>query len=97
MILEIAFIKVAPKNHAEFEKSVRKAVSEILSTAKGFIDFEMHRGIEQENTYALHIHWQTLEDHTIGFRQSELFTRWRGQIGVYFEEAPVVEHWKSVD
>lgn len=96
MILEIAFVKVSPENHSTFEKAVRKAVSEVLGTAKGFIDFELHRGIEQSNTYAFHIHWETLEDHTIGFRESDLFTRWRSMIGQYFAEPPIVEHWSAL-
>jgi len=96
MILEIAFVKVAPENHSKFEMAVNRAVAEILSTAKGFIDFEMHKGIESKNTYTFHVHWQTLEDHTIDFRESELFIKWRGIIGVYFEEPPVVEHWQSI-
>lgn len=80
MILEIAFVEVASEDHSGFETAVKRAVAEVLSTAWGFIDFELHRGIEQSNTYAFHIHWETLEDHTIGFRESDLFLQWRGII-----------------
>jgi heme-degrading monooxygenase HmoA len=42
------------------------------------------------------VHWQTLEDHTVGFRGSPAFTEWRGHIGSFFESPPVVEHFESV-
>lgn len=93
MILEIAFVEVLPENHEAFKEAVGKAVLEVLSTAKGFLDFELHQGIERENTFTFHIHWETLEDHTHGFRESELFTQWRSIIGEYFVRPPLVEHW----
>jgi len=96
MILEIAFVEVAPERHSDFEKAVKRAVSEVLSAAPGFIDFEMHKGIEQANTYTFHIHWETLEDHTVGFRESDLFKKWRAIIGEYFAKPPTVEHWNIV-
>jgi len=96
MILEIAFVEVAPEKHANFEAAVNRAVSEVLTKAHGYIDFELHKGIEQANTYTFHVHWQTLEDHTVGFRESELFTEWRGIIGEYFAKPPTVEHWSSL-
>ena len=96
MILELAFIEVLPENHLAFEAAIKRAVAEVLSTAKGFIDFELHKGIERANTYTFHIHWETLEDHTIGFRAGELFPKWRAIIGEYFAKPPVVEHWATV-
>jgi hypothetical protein len=96
MILEIAFVEVTPDCHSDFEQAVTYAVDAVLSKAPGFIDFEMHRGIEQPNTYSFHVHWNTLEDHTVGFRQGELFKQWRGLISEYFAKPPTVEHWNSI-
>jgi hypothetical protein len=53
----------------------------------------LHKGIERSNTYTFHINWETLEDHTIGFRESDLFVKWREFIGEYFAKPPTVEHW----
>ena len=39
------------------------------------------------------IQWETLADHTVGFRESELFPKWRAIIGPYFASPPQVEHW----
>jgi heme-degrading monooxygenase HmoA len=96
MIHELAIIEVAPQNHAAFEEAVQGAVAEVLSTAHGFIGFTLTKGVERENTYALLIRWETLEDHTIGFRESELFTQWRARIGGYFVSPPQVDHWTDL-
>ena len=94
MILETAKIKVAVDNRARFEAALAEAVEIVLSKSPGFIKFEVLTGIEETNTYLLHIYWNTLEDHIIGFRESELFTQWRGSIGPYFMAAPDVTHWQ---
>lgn len=94
MILETAKIKVAADNRAKFEAALAEAVETVLSKSPGFIKFEVLTGIEESDTYLLHIYWNTLKDHTIGFRESELFTQWRGLIGPYFMAAPDVTHWQ---
>ena len=96
MVLEIAFIEVNPALHSEFELAVMRAVAEVLSKAVGFKDFQFHKGIEQSNTYTFHIQWETLEDHTVGFREGPLFPQWRAIIGEFFAKPPVVEHWESL-
>ncbi len=93
MILEIAFVEVLPENHAAFESAIRRAVSEVLSKSKGYVDFKLYKGVERADTYTFHIQWETLEDHTIGFRESDLFVQWRGIIGKYFANPPLVENW----
>jgi hypothetical protein len=37
-----------------------------------------------------------LEDHTIGFRESDLYVRWRGIIQPYFANSPKVDHWTPI-
>mgnify|MGYP006280119827 FL=1 len=96
MVLEIAFIEVSPDQHDAFEAAVKKAVAEVLPLARGFIDFQLHKGIEQPNTYTFHINWESLEAHTVGFRESELFVQWRSIIGGFFAKPPIVEHWNRV-
>jgi heme-degrading monooxygenase HmoA len=94
MILESAEIKVAPENHQAFEEAIGVAVDSVLNQASGFIKFQLHKGIEKSDTYMFHIYWETLEDHTIGFRESELFTKWREIIGPFFAAAPEINHWE---
>lgn len=93
MILEIASVEIAPDRHAEFEAAVERAVAEVLSQSPGFLGITVLRGIEAREAYQLHISWETLEDHTIGFRESERFAAWRAIIGGFFIAPPAVAHW----
>ena len=93
MIREIGFVEVLEGREPEFEAAIKVAASTVLPKAKGFIDFQIHRGIERSNIYIFTLHWQTLEDHTIGFRGSSLFDDWRAIIGPFFVSPPTVEHW----
>lgn len=93
MILELADIRIHPGQNAAFEAAIAQAASTIVSQAKGFQNFTVHQGIESPERYVLQINWNTLEDHTVGFRQSELFTQWRAIVGPFFATPPVVEHF----
>lgn len=94
MIREVVHVTVSPDHNADFERDLQLAVTEILPQAKGLIAFTgVGWCVERPNVYLFTIDWETLEDHTIGFRGSELFTRWREIIGVHFDGVPTVEHF----
>lgn len=94
MILEVAQVNILPGHSADFEHELPIAVDSVLTQAKGFIRFTGHGWcVERPNTYMFTIEWETLEDHTVGFRRSDLFAEWRLQIGHHFESAPHVEHF----
>ena len=42
------------------------------------------------------VEWDTVEAHTVGFRKSAAFTRWRELIGPYFDGLPRVEHFHDL-
>lgn len=94
MVLELADIRIHPGQQAEFEQAIELGLNTVASQAKGFQSAKVHRGIENPERYVLHIHWDTLEDHTVGFRQSPLFTQWRAIVGPFFAEPPHVEHFE---
>jgi hypothetical protein len=39
------------------------------------------------------VHWARLEDHTIGFRQSAEYQRWRALLHHFYDPFPTVEHY----
>lgn len=96
MILEIADIRIQPGQQAAFEQAIQHALATVASRAKGFQGAKVNRGIESPERYVLQIFWATLEDHTVGFRQSPLFTEWRAIIGPFFAAPPAVEHFELV-
>jgi heme-degrading monooxygenase HmoA len=92
MIIETATISVVPGKEEEFLVALEQA-KEVLARAQGWQVIHVHRGIERPSTFMLAIGWETLEDHTVGFRGGDLFPQWRSIIGPFFAEPPQVEHW----
>jgi heme-degrading monooxygenase HmoA len=93
MILEVADFRIAPGQQAAFEEAIQRGVTTVISQAKGFRGWKVNKGVESPERYLLMIFWDTLEDHTVGFRQGPLFAQWRGIVGPYFAQPPVVEHF----
>ena len=93
MILEIADIRIPPGQQAEFDAAIRRGVETVASKAEGFRGYKVQKGIESPERYILMIYWDTLEDHTVGFRQGPLFAQWRAIVGPFFAAPPVVEHF----
>ncbi|MBD0368445.1 MAG: antibiotic biosynthesis monooxygenase [Flavisolibacter sp.] len=93
MILELATIDIRQGSNQEFEQNLEKAQA-VISQSKGYIGHQFQKCIEQNNRYVLLICWQTLEDHTKGFRESDLFKEWRALIGPFFENPPFVQHYE---
>ncbi len=96
MILEVADIRVHAGQGEAFQAALRKGLEEVVSRARGFRGWKVNHGIESPERYLLIIFWDALEDHTVGFRQSALFTEWRAIVGPFFAVAPAVEHFNLV-
>ena len=95
MILEVAILNVIPAREAEFEAAFRQA-QPILSTMSGYRSHELRRCIEAANRYILLVHWDRLEDHTIGFRGSPGYQKWKQLLHHFYDPFPVVEHYTTV-
>ena len=93
MILEIADIRIQPGRQAEFDEAIQRGLTTVIAQAKGFQGYKVNHCIETPERYVLQIFWDTLEDHTVGFRGSDLFTQWRAIVGPFFAQPPVVEHF----
>ena len=93
MILEVADIRIPPGKNAEFEAAIARGLETVLPRTKGFLRHQVHRCIESPERYLLMIWWQTLENHTVDFRQGPLFAEWRSHIGPYLTVPPHVEHF----
>lgn len=96
MILEIADIRIQPGQNAAFEQALQHALASVISQATGMQGWKVNRGVERNDRYILQIFWDTLEDHTVGFREGPLFPQWRAIIGPFFAQPPSVEHFSLV-
>jgi heme-degrading monooxygenase HmoA len=92
MILEVAILDVIPDKIAEFEASFQRA-QEIISSTKGWQGHQLQQCLEVPNRYILLVRWQKLEDHIVGFRESEAYLKWKKLLHHYYSPFPVVEHY----
>ena len=93
MILELAILYVKPGLQERFEIDFAIA-GQYISSINGYIEHTLQKCLEQENKYVLLVKWEKLEDHTVGFRQSEAYGKWRELLHHYYESFPVVEHFE---
>jgi heme-degrading monooxygenase HmoA len=94
-VLEIAEIRVREGEEDAFMRGVRAALP-LFQSAAGFRSLALRRSMERPAVFRLMIEWDRLEDHTVGFRQSPAFSRWRELVGPCFASAPVVDHSQTV-
>lgn len=96
MVLELAILNVIPGKEADFELAFAEARA-IISAMPGFVSLELQKCVERPNRYALLVRWSKLEDHTVGFRQSAQYQRWRALLHHFYDPFPQVEHYTRVD
>ena len=94
MILEVADIRITPGKNAEFDAAIRRGLDTVACQSPGFRGYKVNKSIESPQRYLLMIYWDTLENHTVDFRQGPLFAQWRAIVGPYFAAPPVVEHFE---
>ena len=93
MILEHAVLDVVPGRGAAFETAFDEARPLILA-APGCRSLRLERCVERPERYLLLVEWQHLEDHTVGFRQSAEYQRWRTLLHHFYDPHPTVEHYE---
>lgn len=96
MIIEIADFKVRPEAREQFAAAITGAANTVLAKAAGYRRHQILACQETPDRFVLTVEWDTLEAHTVGFRQSPAFAEWRGIIGPFFAQPPHVEHFDVV-
>lgn len=96
MILEAVMLQVKEGMEHEYEDAFKQA-SPIISSMKGYISHELQRCMEIRGKYLLLVKWETLEDHTIGFRKSPEYEQWKELLHHFYNPFPFVEHFEVVE
>lgn len=79
----------------DFEGAFSRA-SAIISAMPGYVSHRLQHCIEVPGRYILLVEWQTLEDHTVGFRGSAEYQQWKKMLHHFYDPFPVVEHYEAV-
>ena len=95
MILEVAILKIRSGLNEEFETAFKQAAA-IISAMPGYISHDLQKCLEVEEQYLLLVNWQTLEAHTVGFRQSDEYQTWKQLLHHFYDPLPTVEHYQSL-
>ncbi len=95
MILESAVLCVRPGQEEAFERDFA-AASAFISGSEGYLSHELLRCIGTKGRYLLLARWTTVEAHTVGFRGSPQYLRWKNLLHPYYDPFPTVEHYETV-
>ncbi|MFT5210428.1 MAG: heme-degrading monooxygenase HmoA [Flavobacterium sp.] len=92
MILELAILDVELGQEADFQNAFSIAKIIIMGMS-GYVSHDIKRCIEKPSRYVLLVNWDCLEDHTVGFRQSNEYQEWRRLLHHFYQPFPEVEHY----
>ncbi|MFM2057094.1 MAG: hypothetical protein RLY71_1479 [Pseudomonadota bacterium] len=94
MILEVADIRIEPSRQVDFEQAVHHGIQTVIAKSNGFQGYQVRHSVESPGRYLLLLEWETLEDHTVGFRGSAAYSQWRNIVADFFIQPPFVEHFE---
>ncbi|HEX2621993.1 MAG TPA: antibiotic biosynthesis monooxygenase [Phototrophicaceae bacterium] len=95
MILEAVTLNIRPGEREAFEVAFRQA-EPLIASMHGHLSHELHHCLETPDRYLLLVQWETLEDHTVGFRGSPEYQEWRKLLHHFYDPFPVVEHYQQI-
>ncbi|MBX3084858.1 MAG: antibiotic biosynthesis monooxygenase [Anaerolineae bacterium] len=96
MILEVVVADVKKGEGAAYEEAFRQA-SSLIASIPGYLSHELQRCVETPDRYVLLVRWETLEAHTVGFRQSVQYQEWKHLLHHFYDPFPVVEHYEGIN
>ena len=94
MILEIADLRPGSDRMDEFETAMTE-LAPVLASTPGYLGHTVQRSMETPGRYVLLVRWETVEAHTVGFRQSDRFRQWLEGLGS-MRDGAFVEHFETV-
>jgi heme-degrading monooxygenase HmoA len=95
VILEHALLNVLPGRGNDFLATFTEA-SSIIRSMDGCLGVRLLRCHENTDEFLLLVEWETVEHHTVGFRQSEQYQRWRALLHHFYEPFPEVLHFEEL-
>jgi heme-degrading monooxygenase HmoA len=94
VITEHALLEVVPGRELEFLAAMEQAKS-FIAASPGFCSLRVERCVERPSCFLLLVEWESLEDHTEGFRGSPAYEEWRAALHHFYDPFPVVEHFEK--
>jgi len=95
VILEHAVLDVVAGRQDEYEAAFDEA-RHLIAGMPGFRSLRLERCLEVPTRYLLLVEWDSVEAHTVGFRGSPQYGRWRDLLHEFYDPFPTVEHYRTV-
>ena len=93
-VLEVAILNIKAGQSKEFEAAFAQAQL-IIASMHGYISHELRPCVESADQYILLVNWQTIDDHSVGFRGSAEYLQWRDILHHFYLPMPTVAHYKK--
>ncbi|GMA18617.1 cupin domain-containing protein [Arsenicicoccus piscis] len=90
-VLEIVDLVAAPGAEEALEQAVA-AAAPLFQASPGARTYTLRREVEDPSRYRLFVAWDALDDHLVGFRESEAFQDWRALVTPHLAEPPSARH-----
>jgi heme-degrading monooxygenase HmoA len=94
-VLEVARLSLRPGTADKFLAAFSEA-RPLIEATPGFLGLDLKRCVDDGSTdrFLLLVEWETLEAHTVGFRQvGDRYEQWRARLHHFYDPFPVVEHY----
>jgi heme-degrading monooxygenase HmoA len=92
MVVEIAIIEAKPGEADAMREGLTRA-RDVIERSPGYRGSAFQQSIERPERFVLYIRWDTIEDHTEGFRKGALFPEWRANWAQHMAGPPDVLHY----
>lgn len=93
MMIEHVHLHIKADMSQDFELAFQQA-KEIIYPADGLNAVQLIKNIDDPHRYVLLIFWDTLEDHTEGFRKSAAYLQWKTLLHPFYDPMPEVEYYQ---
>jgi len=95
VILEVAILDVKEGEEGCFESAFSRAQL-IISSMEGYVSHQLKKCIEKPNRYIFLVNWETIENHTIDFRESKQYQEWKKLLHHFYDPFPEVQHYTDI-
>ena len=91
-VLEVAILTVRHGQRDAFLQAFATA-EPLIASAPGYGGHDLCRCVESDERFLLLVWWDTVDSHTVGFRESAAYREWKTLLHHFYDPFPTVDHY----
>ena len=95
MVVESVYLDIKKNQVPDFLQAFHKA-EPLIGNADGYISHSLMQCLDNNHRFLLTVQWKTLESHTVNFRQSAQYKKWKKLLHHFYDPFPTVSHFKPI-